>query len=169
MPTSTLSGEAERPQVADAVIEADMRVRLTADDDGSVVLEAAYRDWEPHREAFKSQIPYDGRRWDSGRRKWIITALYAADVLQFLQHIGADVLDDRPVPVAGTAIPAMPDDLKTAFDTLHLQYDAPLGGAEAMYKFLAKAVHPDHGGSGDEMAALNAAIVTIRHYLTGAA
>jgi hypothetical protein len=28
MPTSTLSGEAERPKVADAVIEAGLRVRI---------------------------------------------------------------------------------------------------------------------------------------------
>ena len=146
-----------------------MRVRLTADDDGAVALEAAYHDWEPHREDFKDRIPWDGRRWDGERRRWIIAALYVADLLDFLGEIGADVLDDRPRQATKMAVPALPRDLRAAFDVLHMQYDAPLGCAEAIYRFMAKTVHPDHGGTNDAMAALNRAIAVIRHHLAGAA
>jgi hypothetical protein len=143
-----------------------MRVRLTGEPDGAIALEATYRDWEPVLTQFKLDIPYDGRRWDAARKRWIVTALYAADLLTFLQQVGAEILDDRPT-MPGTAIPAMPDDLKAAFDTLHLQYDAPLGACEATYKFFAKHYHPDHQGNLDAMVAINQAIEIIRRYLAG--
>jgi hypothetical protein len=143
-----------------------MRVRLTGEPDGAIALEATYRDWEPVLTQFKLDIPYDGCRWDAARKRWIVTALYAADLLTFLQQVGAEILDDRPT-MPGTAIPAMPDDLKAAFDTLHLQYDAPLGACEATYKFFAKHYHPDHQGNLDAMVAINQAIEIIRRYLAG--
>jgi hypothetical protein len=146
-----------------------MRVRLTGEADGAIALESTYRDWEPVLAQFKGQIPYDGRRWDAERKRWIVTALYAADLLAFLQQVGAQILDERPVELLpGTAIPAMPDELKAAFDTLHLQYDAPLGACEATYKFFAKHYHPDHQGNLDAMVAINQAIEVIRRYLGGA-
>src|SRR4029450_4887632 len=145
-----------------------MRVRLTGEPDGAIALESSYRDWEPVLAQFKGHIPYDGRRWDAERKRWIVTALYAADLLAFLQQVGAQILDERPATLLpGTAIPAMPDDLKTVFDTLHLQYDAPLGACEATYKFYAKYYHPDHQGNLDAMGAMNQAIEIIRRYLAG--
>ena len=95
-----------------------------------------------------------------------MTALYAADLLAFLQQVGAEVLDDRP-PMPGT-VPAMPDDLKAAFDILHVQYSAPLGACEASYKFFATHYHPDHQGNPEDMLVINDAIAVIRKYLGGA-
>lgn len=146
-----------------------MRVRLTGEPDGAIALQASYRDWEPVLTRFKLDIPYDGRSWDATRKRWIVSALYTADLLAFLQQVGAQILDDRPMPVMpGTTIPAMPDDLKAAFDTLHVQYDAPLGVCEATYKFYAKHYHPDHHGDPEDFVAINDAITVIRHYLAGA-
>jgi hypothetical protein len=146
-----------------------MRVRLSGEPDGAIALESSYRDWEPVLAQFKLDIPYDGRRWDGARKRWIVSALYATDLLAFLQQVGAQILDERPVQgLPGTAIPAMPEDLKAAFDTLHLQYDAPLGACEATYKFYAKYYHPDHQGNLDAMVAINHAIEVIRGYLAGA-
>ena len=60
----------------------------------------------------------------------------------------------------------MPEELRAAFDLLHLAYDAPLETAEWLYKAYARQAHPDHGGNAAGMRELNDAIQVIRHYLT---
>lgn len=48
------------------------------------------------------------------------------------------------------------------YDVLHVAGDAPLEVAEAAYRALVKAAHPDAGGHHTTMVALNAAIERIR-------
>jgi hypothetical protein len=117
-------------------------------------------------QTFKGNIPSSGRKWLPDRKRWLVSALYIPELLALLRHIDAEVQDDRVtsegVPVA---LPPMPPDLKAAFDILHLQYTAPLGAAEAVYKFFARYWHPDVGGTHEDCALLNQAIATIRQYL----
>jgi hypothetical protein len=142
-----------------------MRVRLTDATDGAVYLECPYREWNPVREAFKATIPYDGRAWDEGVKKWLIRALYVAELLTFLAQHGAQVQDDRqPAQTLEVRAP-MPDDLRAAFAMLHLASTAPLCVAEASYKALARYYHPDVGGTAESFHAVNDAIRVIRHYL----
>lgn len=142
-----------------------IRARLTSDPDGSICLESTYD--RTFVECLKRDIPYDGRRWDPDRKRWIVSALYAAELVHFLHSYGATIQDDRDGIAAEAlqAIPAMPADLKEAFDALHLQYTAPIGAAEAVWRFMNKHFHPDKGGSGEECLLFNDAIETIRHYL----
>jgi hypothetical protein len=143
-----------------------MRVRLTSNPDGSIVLEATYREWNPVREDFKAAIPWDCRRWDDERKRWIISALYVADLLQFPQRVGAQVQDDRTPETLLLERPAIPDDLRQAFATLHVAYTAPLRVAEAAFRGLSKVYHPDHDGSEEQFCAIADAIAVIRRYLS---
>jgi hypothetical protein len=142
-----------------------MRVRLTSDPDGAIVLEATYREWDPVREHFKREIPYEGRRWDEVRKRWIISVLYTADLLQFLTQHGAQIQDDRTPVTSVAAVPPMPEDLREAFDALYLAYTAPLCVAEASFRALSKYFHPDRGGDPQQFHTVNDAIAVVRHYL----
>lgn len=140
-------------------------VRLTTEHNGDICLQSPYD--RQFVEDLKFSIPYDARSWDPTRRRWIILALYTDDLLSFLTDAGATVQDDRESVTARTmtATPAMPRNLRHAFDVLHLAYTAPLGGAEAMFKFLARhSTHDDVGGP-INFHAINDAISTIRSYL----
>jgi hypothetical protein len=117
-------------------------------------------------EGLKLHIDYGGRSWDPARKRWIVSALYTDVLLRYLTQVGAQVQDDRaPQAQALAAVPAMPAELKTAFDDLHLAYTAPLGAAEAVYKFFARHWHPDVGGNQDDFCRINDAIQVIRRYL----
>ena len=152
-----------------------LRCRLTEDPDGRIVLESPYGDFAPVLDAFKAQLPWDGRAWDSQRKRWLISALYATELLAFLQRHNATVQDDRDSlagdarqgPVEGILIPVppMPPDLQDAFTVLRVMPNAPLGLCEAAYKFLAKVWHPDLGGQAQDFQRLNDAMATIRRYL----
>ena len=97
-------------------------------------------------DGLKAAIPYAARAWESDRKIWVIWPLYQQDLLDYLRAVGAQVQDDRETAHAPTPMPAMPEDLAQAFATLHLAPTAPLGGAEAMFKFWARHCHPDVGG-----------------------
>jgi DnaJ-domain-containing protein 1 len=58
------------------------------------------------------------------------------------------------------ALPA-PVRARDPFEVLGVRPDAPRAVIEAAYKELAKAAHPDHGGSTEAMSELNAARVAV--------
>ena len=141
-----------------------MRVRLTDAPDGAVYLESSYRDWSPVLGDFKIVIPRDGRTWDETTKKWVIGALYIADLLTFLAGHGAQVQDDRQPTQEAPRLP-MPDDLRGAFAVLHLAPSAPLCVAEGSYRALSKYYHPDRGGDPESFHLVNDAIKVVRDYL----
>lgn len=55
-----------------------------------------------------------------------------------------------------------PQAARDPYELLGVRPDAPLEVVEASYRALAKAAHPDAGGSGDAMAELNAALERVR-------
>jgi hypothetical protein len=141
-----------------------VRARLTLEPGGAVCLTSGYD--RQFVDDLKRAIPWDGRSWDAARKVWIIHALYAPDLVDFLQQAGAQVQDDRDTGTGDVvAVPAMPADLRKAFDTLTLAYTAPLGLANVAFKFYARfSDHDDAGGSID-FRQMNDAIQTIRKYL----
>jgi hypothetical protein len=142
-----------------------IRCRLTTEPDGATLMESPYH--QTFVEQFKGWIPWEGRKWDSARKRWIITALYTPDLLALLTHVQAQVQDDRMRDDGGTMlhVPPMPADLKAAFEALHLAYTAPLEMAEVVWRWWAKRVHPDVGGSEETCRQINHAIQVIRQYL----
>jgi hypothetical protein len=117
-------------------------------------------------EGLKLHIDYGGRSWDPARKRWIVSALYTDVLLGYLTQVGAQVQDDRaPQAQALAAVPAMPAELKTAFDELYLAYTAPLCVAEGSYRALSKYFHPDKGGDVRQFQQVNDAIQVVRRYL----
>ena len=142
-----------------------MRVRLTDAADGAVYLESPYHDWEPVREVFKAAIPYGGRTWEADVKKWRVGALYVSDLLALLSQWGAQVQDDRAPRPAGEGAVPMPDDLRAAFEALHLRPTAPLCVAESSFKALVKYYHPNKGGDVEDFHRVNKAMQVIKTYL----
>jgi hypothetical protein len=140
-----------------------MRVRLTTDDDGRICMESPYDTGLVA--CLKLAIPYDGRSWDPSRKRWLISMLYEAELLDVLQQCQADVRDDRASAGPLAAVPPMPPDLKEAFDALFLAYDAPLCVAEGSFRALSKYFHPDRGGDPEAFHHVNDAINIVRKYL----
>ena len=116
-------------------------------------------------DGLKQAIPYSARAWESDRKLWVIWPLYATELETYLRQVGAQVQDDRTGAQAPVAVPPMPEDLRRAFATLHLASTAPLGAAEAVYRFWSKHTHPDLGGDVTVFHGVNDAIQVIRHYL----
>jgi hypothetical protein len=142
---------------------AALRVRLSTEPEDRIALQSPYD--RAFVDGLKSAIPYAARAWESDRKIWVIWPLYQQDLLDYLRSVGAQVQDDRETRHTSTPVPAMPEDLAQAFATLHLAPTAPLGGAEAMFKFWARHCHPDVGGDPALFRAANDAIQTIRRYL----
>lgn len=142
---------------------AALRVRLTSEPDNRICLESPYH--EGLIEQLKLMVPRGSREWSNDRKRWLVSALYVNDLLALLHRLGAQVVDDRPDATSPVHVPAMPEDLAQAFATLHLAPTAPLGAADAVFKFWARNYHPDLGGDAAIFRAANNAIQTIRRYL----
>lgn len=140
-----------------------IRVRLTLDPDGSVCLESPYD--AGFVAGLKAAIDYGGRQWAPDRKRWLISALYSEELLQFLQYVGAQVQDDRHEAGALAPLPPMPPELRDAYDVLFLAYTAPLCVAEASFRALAKYWHPDKGGDPAQFQHINNAMAIIRQHL----
>lgn len=139
-----------------------MRVRLSTSEGGDIWLTSPY---DPvFVDALKRELPYGARMWDQQQKKWLVLNLYADDLMQFLRGWGAQVHDEReagdPAP-----LPAMPPELKAAYDVLFIQYEAPLCVALAAHRALAKYFHPDTGGNPEDFHRIGDAITVIRKYL----
>jgi|SRR4029077_336907 hypothetical protein len=140
-----------------------MLVRLTSEPDGGICLESRYD--RTFVEGLKQALDYGGRAWDPERKRWIVSALYAEALLQYLHTVGASIQDDRESSTAVTPRPPMPADLKEAFDALYLAYTAPLCVAEGSYRALAKHFHSDKGGQDTDFHRIVDAIEIVRKYL----
>src|SRR5215471_5249228 len=140
-----------------------MRCRLTSEPDGSICLESGYD--QVFVQQLKLALPLGGRQWVPDRKRWLVSALYAPELLAFLASWGVRVQDDRSSGIPVALPPPMPDELRQAFDALFLAYSAPLCVAEASYKALAKYWHPDKGGTIEDFHRVNDAIGVIRRYL----
>jgi hypothetical protein len=140
-----------------------LRVRLTSEPDARVCIESPYH--QGLIEQLKATIPLGSREWNNDRKRWLVSALYVSDLLTMLQSLGAQVQDDRQTTDTPTPLPAMPEDLAQAFATLHLAPTAPLGAADAVFKFWSRHCHPDVGGDPALFRAANDAIQIIRRYL----
>lgn len=142
-----------------------LRVRLSTEPEDRIALQSPYD--RAFVDGLKAAIPYAARAWDSERKVWIVWPLYQQDLLDYLRSVSAQVQDDRTTAptLTPTQIPAMPEDLAQAFATLHLAPTAPLGAAEAVFKFWSRHCHPDVGGDTALFLAANDAIQVIRRYL----
>jgi hypothetical protein len=93
--------------------------------------------------------------WPVADNIWSL-ALAIGDLRAFERHGGAGLMDKAFVGMAALPPP------KPWWEVMHLSKDTPIGVIEATYRELAKASHPDKGGSPAAWQELQSAIDTAR-------
>ena len=142
-------------------------VRLTAEPDGRICLESGFQ--EAFVAHLKDAIPWTGRAWVGTRKRWLISPLYATELLAFLRCHQARVQDERQRAAPAPLTPAdYPPDFVGACATLYVVLEAPYVVAEASWKALSRLFHPDNQSWGDheKSVALNAAWGVFKSYVT---
>jgi len=101
-------------------------------------------------EELKMQIPGSMRRWIPDKKIWEVSDLYLDKAVlimkQFFDEIITDMFDEEPKAVENVFQPL--------FEILK---DMPNGSMEKVYRALSMALHPDVGGSAEQMIKLNQA------------
>jgi hypothetical protein len=101
----------------------------------------------------KALVPTDNREWNPAAKTWTIWPPHVEAVLALTMAIFRHIDD------VGAAAPAPAVD---AWRVLHLRETAPPEVIESAFRTLAKLVHPDRGGSHEQMLALTAARDALR-------
>ena len=123
------------------------------DRDSELLSERASQDLGLVKPALHSTMPVQGNRDENVR------ALEATiEALRRIERHGASALLDQALS-GFTALPPASDERPAWWEVLGLPARPPaLSGAESAYRLKAAQIHPDRGGDGEGMAALNGAI-----------
>lgn len=108
-------------------------------------------------EALKLCIPSRSRKWDSSAKRWLFKAEAGDALIALLQmhNLNYEVVDEAPAHWQLMSI-------SEAAATLHLLPTAPKYIVDCVYKAMAKKLHPDAGGSTEQMQRINCAIEILR-------
>ena len=101
-------------------------------------------------EDLKTVIQPSHRIWDKDQRVWHVNEMFLEELVGLLQMHFDEVTTDLVEP----AEPATSNMFKPVFEALK---GMPDGAIDKVYKSLAFALHPDHGGSNELMTKLNGA------------
>ena len=105
-------------------------------------------------EDLKSYLEPSGRRWNPDTKFWEVKEIYLETLITILKkHFGDNVTQDLTTAEETNAFKAVFIILK----------DMPNGNLDRVYSALAQAVHPDHGGSTEQMKLLNDAYQEVKH------
>lgn len=110
--------------------------------------------------AIKANIPSRQRTWKPDLKQWWFKPgqLPSIEALARL-HCGAVAYVRRD----GDLEPAVPAETAAAYRALYLVPGAPPELIKAAYRILAKRVHPDAGGTTEQMQRVNAAYAELAH------
>jgi len=142
----------------------------------------------PYVEAFKlaihEAIPWRSRHFDWDTKTWIVRQPFVNDALE-IAHQHFDRMDElRPANGQTEGSPSSASSSSSAGHGLaeclgrvrgmyreesevHLLPDAPLPVVPAAYRAMALLVHPDRGGSHEQMVAVNKAYEILRRRAEG--
>ncbi len=132
--------------------------------------------WRDLLDDFKRAFPLPGQRsFHPATKEWALPgyqrpalgawlrANFALDAIQWLNDDEREPERERPNSTAMASIDA-------AYDAMQLRRGAPLGLAEAAYRWWSRQYHPDAGGTHEAFVSLGQAIDVIReHAPSGAA
>ena len=98
----------------------------------------------------KAFIEPSGRKWNPDTKFWEIKEIYLATIVSILQkHFGANIIQNLTEEKDLSR-----NVFKPLFDVLR---QMPNGNMDKVYSALAFAIHPDRGGSTEQMKLLNTA------------
>jgi len=132
--------------------------------DGTCAVTFAYDKWVI--EELKRQIPADHRSYDPANKTWYVRPGWGQVAISVLR-MAFDAVEVTTQDKRSQPKPIRRSDPN--FSELHLLPSAPTCVIEAAYKAMAKANHPDRGGSTAAMQAINSAYAAIRPQKHGAA
>ncbi len=113
-------------------------------------------------ENVKTFIPSTDRSWDPAAKVWTVSGPWISTVLSLLRDAFGDVHIEQ---AASAPRPSSIRQTDHDFAILHLLPSAPPELIEAAYRCLCRLHHPDRGGDGERMVALNTAMATLRDRL----
>ncbi|HEU4322098.1 MAG TPA: hypothetical protein VFS21_03025 [Roseiflexaceae bacterium] len=118
--------------------------------------------WTRRGKSFSISMDKQDRAIDNLLVIWLILeALRLNEARGYAAQIAEVYAAEFPaLPAPGQT--SVAQEATTPYKVLYVRRDAPLAVCEAAYRALAKAAHPDAGGSDEEMARLTAAIEEIR-------
>lgn len=97
----------------------------------------------------KETVPSSNRKWDPDRKEWSISEMFLEELIPMLKRYFDEVITDL------LEEPSIPDNMfMPVFEALK---GLPNDNIDKIYKSLANALHPDHGGSTEIMTKLNEA------------
>ena len=125
-------------------------------------------------ESLKTHIPAHAREWDGGAKLWKINAPFAPIASRVIRTYFPDA--DIPETPNFQNAPHSPNFRNPSVNTCQCRNDpdaarlfilptAPLPVVTAVYRALSKELHPDCGGSDDEMQELNSAYERLKERL----
>lgn len=100
-------------------------------------------------EALKYNIPGSLRYWDNVDKVWEVNALYLDVLIDIMKKHFKDVSADLN---SGNDTAEIENIFEPLFDILK---DLPTGEMDRVYRALSMALHPDRGGSAEQMKKLN--------------
>ena len=97
-------------------------------------------------EELKWAIPHPHRLWDNEMKCWLVSEAYLPRLMEILDDFYDEIINSivKEEPIAQNLF-------KSILDILPDEY------VQRVYSALAQAVHPDHGGSVEQMTQLNLA------------
>ena len=105
-------------------------------------------------EDIKSYIESSGRRWNPDTKFWEVKEIHLGTLITILKkYFGENITQNLTAPESDT------NAFKAVFNILK---DMPNGNMNKVYAALANAIHPDHGGSDEQMKLLNEAYEEIK-------
>lgn len=143
--------------------------RLTLKRQASAWVELQGQLPKPFIEMIRSGIkPQSYRVFDGTKKRWQVhrdrLVLLISFARKYFDHVDySDLPIDWQLHIAGARVDFGVDELipdaidEVPFTELFVTSDAPLEVIKASYRVLASIYHPDHGGSNEKMAKLNAA------------
>ncbi len=117
---------------------------LKSDVKGFVDVVSAYS--PDYVDDLKMSIDPSYRRWDPLTKRWTVNEIVLDDLIKCLKRHFSEVTTDLVEPE-----PTIANIWEEIFRVVPKDYQAQV------YHALSNAVHPDHGGSVDQMKALNSA------------
>ena len=120
---------------------------------GTLAITFPYRAWLV--DDIKRLIPAGSRAYDADTRTWLISNELATLAIQILEREFGEVDVER-----GSSRRTAPTPIRKAdseYSEMHLLPTAPGYVVEAVFRAMAKANHPDRGGSTEAMKRLNLA------------
>ena len=104
-------------------------------------------------ETIKTDIEWSKRKWNPDSKRWSVDETYLEELVGMLKLYFDEIETDLLTTESDSNL------FKQVFDILK---GMPNGNMDKVYHALAQALHPDHGGSNEQMTLLNQAYQEIR-------